>query len=174
MSEACATMGAIAERWCAMETPDDTRGASTLAEKLNHLFAAVHPGGRGEYTYREVAAALETLGGPKISATYLWQLRTGKRDNPTLQHLEALSRFFGVPPAYFFDDTIAERVDAELRLLTLLRDAPVRQIALRSAGLSPRGLRAITEMIEHVRAVEGLSSEPDKAAGEDPPVPDSG
>ena len=157
-----------------MEIHDDPRGARTLAEKLNHLFATVHPGGRGEYTYREVAAALEAPGGPKISATYLWQLRTGKRDNPTLQHLEALSRFFGVAPAYFFDDTIAERVDAQLRLLTSMRDARVHRIALRADGLSPTGLDAITAMIEHVRAVEGLPSDPDRAAGEDPPAPTTG
>ena len=59
-----------------METPDDPPRARTLAEKVDHLFATVHPGRRGEYSYREVAAALETPGGPKISATYLWQLRT--------------------------------------------------------------------------------------------------
>ena len=157
-----------------MEIHNPQRGARTLAEKLDHLFATVHPSGRGEYTYREVAALLEDRGGPKISPTYLWQLRTGKRDNPTRLHLEALSGFFGVPPAYFFDDAIAERVDAELRLLASLRDTSVRRIALRSAGLSPGGLDAITRMIEHIRAVEGLSSEPDGAAGEDPPAPASG
>jgi hypothetical protein len=87
--------------------------------------------------------------------------------------LEALSRFFGVPPAYFFDDTIAERVDAELRLLTSLRDARVHRIALRSADLSPRGRDAVTAMIEQIRRVEGLPSDQDEAAGEDPPAPNS-
>jgi transcriptional regulator with XRE-family HTH domain len=158
-----------------MEIDNPPRGARTLAEKLDHLFATVRPGGRAEeYTYREVAAELEARGGPKISATYLWQLRKGIRDNPTRLHLVAIADFFGVSAAYFLDDAVTEQVDADLDLLVASRDPSVRLIALRSAGLSPGGRRAITEMIEHVRAVEGLSSEPDRAAGDDPPAPDSG
>jgi len=38
------------------------------------------------------------------SGTYLWLLRTGQWDNPTMKHLIAIARFFGVPPTYFFPD----------------------------------------------------------------------
>jgi transcriptional regulator with XRE-family HTH domain len=138
--------------------PDASNGAGrSLAEKLDHLFRTVHPRNRGEYTFEEVAAALRAEGGPTISATYVWQLRKGIRDNPTKRHLEALAQFFGVPPAYFFDDTAAERIDAELALLNAMRDASVRQIALRASGLSPKSLNAITEMVERVRELEGLA-----------------
>lgn len=34
----------------------------TLAEKLNRLFGTVHPPGRGEYSYEEVAAAIRERG----------------------------------------------------------------------------------------------------------------
>jgi transcriptional regulator with XRE-family HTH domain len=131
----------------------------TLAEKLDHLFRTVRSPDGGEYTFEEVAASLRAQGGPTISATYVWQLRKGLRDNPTKRHLEALAHFFGVPPAYFFDEAAAERIDAELALLSAMRDASVRQIALRSVGLSPRSLNAITEMVERVRELEGLSDE---------------
>src|SRR6266550_4439777 len=110
----------------------DLAGATTLAAKIDRLFAAVHPRGRGEYTHEEVAEAIRQRGGPTISATYLWQLRKGLRDNPTKKHLEALASFFGVSPAYFFDDEATARIDAELDILAALRDAPVRQIALRA------------------------------------------
>lgn len=129
----------------------------TLAAKLDHLFKAVHPRGRGEFSYEEVAEAVRQRGGPTISATYVWQLRKGIRDNPTKKHLEALADFFGVSPAYFFDDEAAARIDAELELLTALRDASVRQLALRAHGLSPESLATLTEMIERVRQLEGLS-----------------
>jgi transcriptional regulator with XRE-family HTH domain len=46
-----------------------------------------------------------------VSGTYLWLLRTGQRDNPTMKHLIAIARFFGVPPTYFFPDD-AMRQDA--------------------------------------------------------------
>lgn len=131
-------------------------GRRSLAEKVNHLFHTIHPSGRGEYSNEEVAAAIRGRGGPTISSTYLWQLRKGVRANPTKKHLEALADFFGVPPAYFFDDDVTERIDAELRLLAALRDSSVRQIALRAFGLSPESLSKIAEMVEWVRDLEAL------------------
>ena len=134
----------------------------SLAEKLDHLFATVHPA-KGEYTHQQVAVAIEAAGGPTISATYLWQLRNGKRDNPTMRHLEALSAFFGVPPTYFFDDEAAARIDAELELLTSLREASVRQLALRASGLSEVSLGALADMVDSARRLEGLPDNPDKS-----------
>ena len=128
----------------------------TLAEKLDHLFVSVRPAGRGEYTSDEVAAACRENGGPTISATYVWQLRHGKRDNPTKHHIEALAAFFGVPAAYFFDDAAAARIDAELDLLVALRDSQVRHVALRADGLSTESLKAITAIVDQARKVEGL------------------
>jgi transcriptional regulator with XRE-family HTH domain len=128
----------------------------TLAAKVDHLFSTVRSREGGEYSFEEVAEAIKAKGGPTISATYVWQLRKGLRDNPTKRHLEALAGFFGVPPAYFFDDVEAARINAELALLSALRDAPVRRIALRANGLSPRSLEAIVEMVDRVRELEGL------------------
>lgn len=130
--------------------------ARTLADKIDHLFEIVRPA-KGEYTHEQVAKAIEERGGPTISASYLWQLRKGLRNNPTMKHLEALADFFGVPPAYFFDEAAAERIDAELDLLAALRDTDVRHVALRASGLSTQTLKAITDMIERARELEGLS-----------------
>jgi transcriptional regulator with XRE-family HTH domain len=137
------------------KTPAKTP-AKTLAQKIDHLFATVHPAGR-EYTHEQVATAIEQRGGPTISATYLWQLRTGKRDNPTMRHLEALSSFFGVPPSYFFDEDTATRVDDQLELLVALRDDHVRNLAILANGLSPETLTTITTMLERARQLEGLT-----------------
>lgn len=131
----------------------------TLAEKIDRLFQSVHPA-TGEYTHEEVAQAIRAAGGPTISATYLWQLRKGIRDNPTKRHLEALSQFFGVQPAYFFDEEVSERIEAELSLLATLRDSSVRRLALRATGLSAESLGTIVEMIERVRELEGLPPSP--------------
>ncbi|MDP8928184.1 MAG: helix-turn-helix domain-containing protein [Actinomycetota bacterium] len=117
----------------------------------------MHPPGRGEYSFQEVAEAIRARGGPTISATYLWQLRKSVRDNPTKKHLEALADFFGVSPAYFFDDDSASRIDTQLDMLAALRDANVRQIALRAVGLSPDSLSILAEMIERVSQLEGHS-----------------
>ncbi|MEU0883431.1 helix-turn-helix domain-containing protein [Lentzea sp. NPDC005914] len=130
-----------------------------LAARVDHLFRTVRANDGGEYTFEEVAEAIKAKGGPTISATYLWQLRKGVRDNPTKRHVEALASFFGVPPAYFFDDAEAARIDAELMLLNALRDVPVRRLALRARGLSDKSLATIADMVERVRELEGLPPE---------------
>lgn len=141
----------------------------SLAERLDHLFRTVHPAGRGEYSSEEVANAIKDRGGPTISATYVWMLRRGTRDNPTKKHLEALSDFFGVPPAYFFDDESAARIEQELAVVAALRDAAVHRVALRAAGLSPESLAALAEMIDRVRTLEGLPNEPVRQDAEESP-----
>lgn len=145
------------------ETTDEPHGGAvggvSLAERLDHLFRTVRQPDGAEYTHEEVAAAIRERG-ITISHTYVWQLHTGVRDNPTKRHLEALAEFFGVPASYFLDEDV-EHIDAQLELLSALRDGGVRSVALRAVGLSPRSLDAIRGMIEHARQIEGL---PDDSA----------
>ncbi len=152
-----------------MPVGDRPRGR-TLADKLDYLFRTIRRRGEGEYSYEEVAKALRGKGGPTISATYIWQLRKGIRDNPTKHHIEALAEYFGVPPAYFFDDEAADRISQELELLASLRDAEVRELAMRAFGLSSDSLAAIRGMVERVRKLEGLDQELDhEQASQAPP-----
>jgi transcriptional regulator with XRE-family HTH domain len=101
-----------------------------------------------------------TLDGSKtrlvVSGTYLWLLRTGQRDNPTMKHLIAIARFFGVPPRYFFPYDAMQQDAVPAELAAALSDDKVREMALRAAGLSDRSLKAITDMIDSARTVEGL------------------
>ncbi len=139
---------------------DRETGPKSLADKLNRLFATVHPRGRGEYTHEEVAEAIRQRGVASVSHTYIWQLRKGIRTNPSLNMIEALSSFFGVSPSYFFDEAAAARIDAQLDLLDALRDSDVRRLTLRASDLSPESLRTLTEMTERLRELEGLADEP--------------
>jgi transcriptional regulator with XRE-family HTH domain len=130
-----------------------------FAARLDHLFRTVHPGDRGPYTPADVAAAINAEAGERvISATYLWQLRTGRRDNPTYRHLVALARFFGVSPMFFFDDAELARGAVSPEVAAAVKDDDVREIALRAAGLSERSLRAIRDMVENARTVERMPS----------------
>ena len=133
----------------------------TLAKKIDLLFHTMHPRDRGEYSLEEVAEGIRRRGGPTISATYIWQLRKGLKDNPTKKHLEALADFFGVSPLYFFDHQAAACIEEQLNLLQSLRDEGIRIMALRAVGLSPQSLQAITGMIERVRQLEGVADAPD-------------
>ncbi|MGW4489104.1 XRE family transcriptional regulator [Amycolatopsis sp. NPDC004368] len=123
---------------------------SSLADKIDQLFHVVRRPDREQYSHEDVARACREATGESFSTTYLWQLRTGRRDNPTKRHLEALAQFFGVPPAYFFDDEQSVKIAEELALLGALRDAGVRDVALRAITLSPDGLDTISDMIDAI------------------------
>ncbi|GAA2348375.1 MULTISPECIES: helix-turn-helix domain-containing protein [Streptomyces] len=146
---------------------------SALADRIDALFEIVRRPDRQQYSHEEVARACREATGETFSATYLWQLRTGRRDNPTKRHLEALARFFQVPPAYFFDDEQGTEIARELELLGALRDAGVRDAALRAVNLSPEGLGRIRDVIEAIarreaRAAAEAEAEAEKGAGRRP------
>lgn len=127
---------------------DGPGGRRTLAEKIDILFQTVRRPSREPFSNDEVATACREATGESFSATYLWQLRTGRRDNPTMRHLEALAQFFEVPVAYFFDDDQSSAIARELELLGVLRDAGVRNVALRALTLSPEGIDTLNDMID--------------------------
>jgi transcriptional regulator with XRE-family HTH domain len=127
---------------------------------LNHLFETVHPPHRGPYSNQEVARLLKERGGETISHVYLWKLRKGTQNNPTRRQLETIAGFFGVPVAYFFDDDVATRINAELETVRQLRDHGVQRVAARAAGLSPQSLSEVLAAIEQVRRREGLEENP--------------
>ncbi|MCH6159921.1 XRE family transcriptional regulator [Streptomyces marispadix] len=125
----------------------------SLAEKIDKLFKSIAPGGR-EYTYEEVARGCSELSGGTFSKTYIWQLRTGQRDNPTKRHLEALAAFFHVPVAYFFDEDTAERIDTQIALASAMRNAEVRDIALRAMSMDDAGRASLLRIIAEVSGLQ--------------------
>lgn len=121
-------------------------GAFSIAGKLDRLFKQLRP----EPSYMAVAEAVRSGQSVSISHTYIWQLRTGRRANPTIQHLTALATYFGVPVAYFLDEEHTASIDSQLDLVRTIRDAGVTEIALRAADVSPRGRDTISELIRKV------------------------
>ncbi|MGA8116926.1 MAG: XRE family transcriptional regulator [Actinocatenispora sp.] len=130
----------------------------TLADRIDKLFTVIRRPDGDQHSHEEVARACRETTGESFSGTYLWQLRTGRRDNPTKRHLEALAAFFQVSPAYFFDDDQSVRIEAELELLGALRHAAVRHVALRAVALSPEGLDTVSEVIDAIRRRESRAS----------------
>jgi transcriptional regulator with XRE-family HTH domain len=136
--------------------PDDR-----LADRINHLFATVRAKGDQEYSNEQVASALREAGTP-ISQSYIWQLRKRKKTNPTLKHLQGLANFFGVPPAYFFDDEVARSVDNKLgellaeqaRLAQAVDNGEVRLMAQRAGELSPARRKQVMELLDVVYRLE--------------------
>ena len=127
---------------------------TTLATKLDKLFTTMRRQGSAEPSNATVAAAITEQLGVPISHTYIWQLRTGRRDNPSIQHLTALATYFGVPVAYFLDDAESAKIDRDLELLTTLREHGVTDIALRAADLSQDSRDAVSDLITRLWTLE--------------------
>lgn len=127
-----------------------------LAERLDGLFRSSRPQGRS-WTNEEVATELKKGNvGLRVSGAYLSALRTGKRERPSHDLLEALAKFFGVAPAYFFDRDYADQATRQLAMLDELNQAGVRSIALRAVGLPPDSLDAVAAVLDQIRKLQGL------------------
>ncbi|MGJ5755220.1 hypothetical protein FB563_3438 [Streptomyces puniciscabiei] len=145
----------------------------TIAAKLDYLIREIHPKGRGPFTYQEIADMIKESAGegePTVSHGTVQAIRTGKVTNPSVDSLRALAAFFGVPTAYFLDDSLSRTVEARIReikesvetadagdeVADVLRDKEVRAVAFRLSGLSARSLRGIKSIVEGFRQAEGL------------------
>ncbi len=128
--------GAASERF-----PTD----GTFTEKLDFLCRAIHPPGRGPYTLQEIADAVG------VSPGYIHALRRGKKTQPTHEVIQKLADFFGIPAGAFFkNDKEALEVAADVEVFVALRDAEVRNIALRAADYTPEERQALTGIMDQV------------------------
>lgn len=132
----------------------DTGGSgpslNTLADRINYLFATHRPDGaddRDEYTGKYVVQALRATG-TEISESHLSELRRGIKTNPTLRVLEGLASFFEVRVGFLLGDPHAtQEVFAQAELRRAMRDAEVRDVATRVAGLAPSQRQAMNRLL---------------------------
>ncbi|MFE1174267.1 helix-turn-helix domain-containing protein [Streptomyces sp. NPDC058773] len=133
----------------------------SLAEKINHLFATIKDDDGREYSNDYAANAISQTG-INISMSYIWQLRKGKKDNPTVRHLQGLANFFGVPISYFFDDAVAGQVHGRLAQLEAeragvdeaLEDRDVKLMAMRAGELSEARRKQVMDLLDVVYKLE--------------------
>ena len=123
----------------------------TLAQKVDWLFDLRRtPQGR-QFTYGQV----QRQTGNRITASYVWKLRTGAMSNPGLSALEALADFFQVPLDYFSEG--GEYLEESVRLTGAMReDGTSRQSTLQMLNkhaetLSDHALQVVLEMAEYLR-----------------------
>ncbi|MCV7339856.1 hypothetical protein MHAE_05627 [Mycobacterium haemophilum DSM 44634] len=135
---------------------DKPSGKSELSVKLDKLFKIMRNPAEPPLSNAAAAEAITKQTGVSISSAYMWQLRAGVKNNPTVQHLRAIAEFFGVSPSYLIDPGIDPHIDAQLNLIQALRDSGVRDLAMRASGLTPQSLSSLAAMVDHVRQLEQL------------------
>lgn len=122
--------------------------AATFGEKLTRLFAVMHRPGEAAMSDRALARRIRDQGG-SISAAYVAELRTGRKTNPSLEHIRQIAQAFGVRPGYFLDDEVAERVDRELdRLEERHRTSRLQELAARTASLDDADRGLLAELVQ--------------------------
>src|SRR5579885_330764 len=128
------------------------RDPQRFCKVLNHLFATRRKkeadGREKPYTLREVAQATG------ISIGYLSEARRGTIENPSVDKIELLARFFGVSSGIFLEPGPAEPVEeggtAEIPypLRQALAQPLVGQIALRAGSFSEVERSMILEIMD--------------------------
>ncbi|MEU5430554.1 hypothetical protein AB0H73_33825 [Streptomyces olivoreticuli] len=120
------------------EAPQDESAKGGFADRLD--FLCTHDP-RGPFTNPQVVRMLEDRGLPAPSSTYMWQLRTGRADNPTKKHMDALADLFAVPHDYWSNRGTATTVNGMIARLN----------ELKGSGTDPeqlhRQLRSFTKLM---------------------------
>ncbi|HKT03258.1 MAG TPA: hypothetical protein VJT31_27330 [Rugosimonospora sp.] len=147
--------------------PSDNPSPSTVAARLNELFATVtwidKAGRRRAYSTPQVAQAIsdDSSHDTKLSRVYLATLRSGANANPTVAVLKAIAKFFDErrPPGtapITASYLLGEDEDDEAReLRRKLADRQVRMIAMRAGNMTPALRRRLLQMLDI------LDAEPD-------------
>lgn len=142
--------------------PTTVSGGEHFAAVLNWLFRThlktTDEGREKPYTLREVAQ------GTGISIGYLSEARRGNIENPSLDKLLLLAKFFGVGAAVFlepapFQDTSYNRAQEAAAPSLTEKERAVRQIAFRAESFSEVELSMVREMMDMIERWRGEGAE---------------
>lgn len=107
----------------------------TLDGRLNWLFDTIRPivrrddGERVPYSKTRLHHNKELAKHLGVTASYVSQLKSGKKPNPTAHVLKGIATFFDIPAAYFLSDPAeAARVEAEILYKVGLRRFEDREL----------------------------------------------
>jgi transcriptional regulator with XRE-family HTH domain len=133
-----------------------TDPSPSLAARLERLFDTMRRRDERPISNAVAAKAITEKTGVSISPAYLWQLRSGKSTNPTVEPLRAIADFFGISASYLIESDVDPKLEAQLELLQVLRDAGIRDLAMRASGLTPEAIDSLRAMVDHARHLEKL------------------
>ncbi len=150
--------------------PEDFPVQGTFAEKLDYLCRVIHPSDRGPYTLEELGRAFD------VSPQYVHALRRGTKTKPTIEVVQRIADFFGIPSGAFFNDRPQEAQQAadEVAAFIALRDAGIRQVALRLTGRTPEEREEILGLVDHVRQMQDARRERSRRGRSGQGAPDTG
>lgn len=130
---------------------------ATMAARIDRIIAASKDEQGRPLTNARLAEMMREDGYP-AQAGYIGELRRGVKTNPTMAFMQGFARALKVPLSMLMSDDLdaQNHVASALELQQALQESGVSTLALRAQGLSPQSMRAIQDMLTHLRSIEGL------------------
>ncbi|MFF3664902.1 helix-turn-helix domain-containing protein [Microtetraspora malaysiensis] len=100
----------------------------TYGQKLVRLRETKLKEGGRPYSLQEISAGIRAASRGKVtlSAASLSKIERDVTEEPSLRHLTAIAKFFGVPVTYFVDDVAGEQMYESMAALIAFRNSKVR------------------------------------------------
>lgn len=117
-----------------------------FTRRLKQLFQSVRDQDGKEYSPSDVQVG--TRGA--LTASYIWRLLSGSATNPSYNVIRALSEFFQVDPAYFFQE---DEDGVDENLATPRKQRLLDEVARRASHLDEDNVQRVVEILEHIDAL---------------------
>ncbi|MFF0497487.1 transcriptional regulator [Nocardia aobensis] len=126
-----------------------------FADRFNHVISHWEQVHGTRMTNRALAFRVTQAGHP-VSATYLSQLRSGNRDNPSQALVETVARVLAVESTRFNDGGPGDPAPGDDLVSAAVDDPALRRLLTTAAGLSASSIELLSDVAAKLRLAEGL------------------
>lgn len=127
-----------------------------FADRFNEVVSQWEQAHGIRMTNRALAFRVTQAGHP-VSATYLSQLRSGNRDNPSRALVETVARVLAVELTRFNDGGPGDPVPGDDLVSAAVDDPALRRLLTTAAGLSASSIELLSDLAAKLRLAEGLA-----------------
>ncbi|PSR69540.1 hypothetical protein C8258_00030 [Nocardia sp. MDA0666] len=127
-----------------------------FADRFNHVISQWEQVHGTRMTNRALAFRVTQAGHP-VSATYLSQLRSGNRDNPSQALVETVARVLAVESTRFNDGGPGDPAPGDDLVSSTVDDPALRRLLTTAAGLSASSIELLSDVAAKLRLAEGLA-----------------
>ncbi|NKY42937.1 hypothetical protein [Nocardia cerradoensis] len=127
-----------------------------FADRFNNVISQWEQVHGTRMTNRALAFRVTQAGHP-VSATYLSQLRSGNRDNPSQALVETVARVLAVESTRFNDGGPGDPAPGDDLVSSALDDPALRRLLTTAAGLSASSIELLSDVAAKLRLAEGLA-----------------
>jgi len=127
-----------------------------FADRFNDVISQWEQVHGTRMTNRALAFRVTQAGHP-VSATYLSQLRSGNRDNPSQALVETVAKVLAVESTRFNDGGPGDPAPGDDLVSAAVDDPVLRRLLTAAAGLSASSIELLSDVAAKLRLAEGLA-----------------